>query len=707
MSNDKEKITRKLRAVMSADVKGYSVLMPYDKVTMEGNSMNLQKRFSILYIFFILSFLIISGCSSSILPINKNEPLPPIVKKHKSITLSGNMPGMQDTGVYLNSGDYYSILATGSIDMGAPKNFEKPEKGHFGHGRLIARIGEDGYFRPLYGRKAVLDLSAYSPGKLYLGIQVGSMSRKGEPNSPEYYDNIKGNFKVDIVVWEREDWVQVANLFDRMKEKDPSNKAIIDANEQANQYKAIVIARTKASEEIENTKKQLQELKVETLQIDQDTKTPVTDPETSNTDTAGQEKIKELETTLAELMKTVAQIDEMKAQLEEERKKTAQLSQELNEMDEREKVLLNRIEDGSKNPPVIVIAVPSDGQKTEGKVIQFSGVVEDDDGLTSMEIIINNKLFNKAANRGIKVVGEKKSPRRIHFNEKIPLENGVNQILIRAVDTEGLSANKSLTVHNVEKQRNIWAAVIGINEYQNTRKLRYAVNDAKEFHKLLIRHNKIPKENVTLLINQEATLANIRSSLGTQLKNKAGKEDMVIIYFAGHGATERDVMSPDGDGLEKYLLPYNADSNDLYSSALPMREISHILHRIRSERIIFIADACYSGAGGGRTVSFFDLRASISDTFLDRIVSGKGTIILTASGANEVSEESEKLGHGVFTYYLLEGLKGKADTDNDNLITVDEVYRYVSEHVPKATAQEQHPVKKGSVEGRLILGIIP
>jgi hypothetical protein len=55
---------------------------------------------------------------------------------------------------------------------------------------------------------------------------------------------------------------------------------------------------------------------------------------------------------------------------------------------------------------------------------------------------------------------------------------------------------------------------------------------------------------------------------------------------------------------------------------------------------------------------------------------------------------------------LIEGLKGSADYDGDGYITVDEAYRYVSEEVPKATEQEQHPVKKGSVEGQLILGIV-
>jgi len=122
--------------------------------------------------------------------------------------------------------------------------------------------------------------------------------------------------------------------------------------------------------------------------------------------------------------------------------------------------------------------------------------------------------------------------------------------------------------------------------------------------------------------------------------------------------------------------------------------------------LVFIADSCYSGGSGGRTIDITGIRASISDSFLDRIAADKGRVIITASGANEGSIENDHLGHGVFTYYLVEGLRGKADADRDGFITVDEVYRYVSGKVPSATGQEQHPVKKGTAERRLILGII-
>jgi uncharacterized caspase-like protein len=312
--------------------------------------------------------------------------------------------------------------------------------------------------------------------------------------------------------------------------------------------------------------------------------------------------------------------------------------------------------------------------------------------------------LRREGERGLSAVREE-LPRRLDFNERIPLEPGRNEIVVRAVGRDGLFSEKKLTLHRGEMQKNIWAVVVGVDSYPKAPPLKYAVEDAKAFQRYLMEQNKIPAENVTLLLNEDATLGKLRSVLGTHLKNKASKEDMVILYFAGHGATERDVMSPDGDGLEKYLLPYDADPKDLYASALPMREVSHIFQRIRAERLIFLVDACYSGASGGRTISSSGYRATISDAFLERITSGRGTIILTASGPNEVSAESDEYGHGVFTHFLLQGLQGDADSDRDGIITVDETFAYVSRHVPQATGQEQHPMKKGQVEGTLILGV--
>ena len=72
----------------------------------------------------------------------------------------------------------------------------------------------------------------------------------------------------------------------------------------------------------------------------------------------------------------------------------------------------------------------------------------------------------------------------------------------------------------------------------------------------------------------------------------------------------------------------------------------------------------------------------------------------------DIAEKGE-LEHGVFTDYLLEGLREAADSDKDGIITADTTHRYVSDAVPRATGQEQRPVKKGTVEGQLLLGLVP
>lgn len=250
----------------------------------------------------------------------------------------------------------------------------------------------------------------------------------------------------------------------------------------------------------------------------------------------------------------------------------------------------------------------------------------------------------------------------------------------------------------------MWAIIISINQYQKAQNLKYAVNDAQAFRGYLKDYVGIPDERIFYLANQDATKTRIESLLGTTIKRKASKDDTVIIFYAGHGAVEPDQSNLDGDGFEKYLLPHDADVEDLYSTSISMNNLRTIFMRIRSDRLIFIADTCYSGASGGRTMMATKTRANLSDTFYDRISKGKGRVIISSCSANEVSKEDDSLQHGIFSYYMLEGLKGRADQDKDGIITISELFSYISRKVPEASAQDQHPVKKGETQGELVIG---
>lgn len=358
-----------------------------------------------------------------------------------------------------------------------------------------------------------------------------------------------------------------------------------------------------------------------------------------------------------------------------------------------------------KAPPLIAIASPSDGSQVSVDRVTLVGAAASERGIARVDILVNGRSLTQRETRGIKVVPtELPNAATMDFSERIPLQDGQNVIVVTAIDRDSQRTTRTLTVTRLSDRGKIWAVVVGISKYQAVQSLRFADRDATAFHAYLRSQVGVPADHVTLLLNEQATLTNLKRTLGTELKRKAGEKDTVIIYYAGHGAPEAEASASDEDGLEKYVVPYDADPKDLYTTALPMREVETIFHRLAAERVIFINDSCYSGATAGRTFATASRRAVVSDSFLNRLSSGRGRVVLTASKASEVSEEREDLGHGVFTYYLLEGLRGKADADGDGIITVDEAYTYVSKQVAEATGQNQHPVKKGEVEGQLVLG---
>jgi uncharacterized caspase-like protein/uncharacterized protein YgiM (DUF1202 family) len=416
-------------------------------------------------------------------------------------------------------------------------------------------------------------------------------------------------------------------------------------------------------------------------------------------ETTANMKSSELSTMREHLQEEQAQREQAEKALRNFKQEMAHLQAKLDKMHESQV--------STKTPPAIALATPFDQQILKVDRVQLVGAAASDRGIARIEVRVNDELLARRQGRGVTVVSSKDSgPATLEFSESVPLREGENIITVAAYDGDQLASTRTLRVTREANRGQIWAVVIGISQYKTVRSLKYADKDAMAFRDYLTRNVGVTPNHMTVLINEQATLFNLKRSLGTELKRKAGPKDTVIIYYAGHGAPETDASSPDGDGMEKYLIPYDADPQDLYTTGLPMREVETIFHRLSAERVIFITDSCYSGATAGRTFSTAARRATLSDGFLTRLSKGKGRVVLTASRAGEVSEERDDLGHGVFTYYLLEGLQGKADMDGDGLITVDEAYSYLSTHVPQATGQNQHPVKKGEVEGQLILGRI-
>ncbi|MGD9004198.1 MAG: caspase family protein, partial [Desulfobacterales bacterium] len=631
------------------------------------------------------------------------------MKDFQRVVVYGNVRPWTKTKININKGDQILIIASGSVTTwpGHSHSVDLPP-----HRRLVMKIGKKGIASSAVGWNNQMLFRSTEEGLLMFCVRDwDSLDEKGRPvmevycrvSGCDYYADNRGHYQIEVFVFSDSAEDEIINTLKKIAEANPDDEELRSAIEvtlsDVYRYRILEIASTKASKEISQTKEMIKEIK-EQAKVNEPSQESISELKFSDSDN---KKIQELEQKLAKLTETLNELDKLKNELEEGRKQISVLSQELEEKEELERDLKSKLEHFENSPPVIVIASPKDNSEVTSKKATLYGVAKDDKGVTKLEVIIGNQVSHEPIVRDLKFA-EEPAPKRVEFNKTINLQTGINKIEIRATNSDNLVSKETIVVYRRELKKNIWAVIIGIDEYQHIRKLKYAVDDAQAFYRHFVNYMQLPQENIILLTNEQANLTKLRSTLGTYLKRKAGKEDTVFIYFAGHGSTEKDSMSPDGDGLTKYLLPCDAMPNDLYATALPMSEIKKIFDRIKSDRLIFICDACYSGASGGRTISLTGLRANISDVFLDRIVKGKGRVIITASGPNEVSSESDELQHGIFTYFLLKGLHGKADTDNDGLITVDELYKYVSIEVPDATNQEQHPVKKGSVEGQIVIG---
>ncbi len=671
------------------------------------------KSFSPIAIIFLL-FLFLGGCAGPVIRMPKT--LPSIVKEYKSFKLYAGMAGMYDTGVSVIKGDYVTLIPRGYIDVGGNNPILS---------RLLYRIGKKGYCNWDFYR---VDLSPKNTniinnGNIYLGYHGGyELDQYCEPPSSQlqFYRDDTGHYDIDIIVWEKEDPIQIADFLEAVLE-DPKNEILQRLVQGFKVRKKVLLAEEEAKKEVEEAQKALLALKEEKPPDGKEEEVQKGGPVSEG----GEEKLQEeAKQAIEDLKKKEAlgikdvQKEKQMAELTDKLQKALQSLKELEEMkkklaeqQEKEKQLMTRLEQveaeklkQSQNPPVIAIGTPKDGVNVDSEYVNLFGVVEHDKGIEKFEILVNQQLVGRKAHQGLKA-GPADS-KRIDFAERVRLREGKNEISVIAQDKDGLKTQKTISIQWVKKRDEVWAVVIGIDKYKNFPSLKYSANDARGFYRYLTEGNQVPKDHVWLLLDEEASLNKMRSVLGTQLRRNAGKDDMVIVYLAGHGATEKDTASPDGDGLEKYILPQDADPKDLYASAMPMSEVARIFARINSERLVFISDTCYSGATGGRTVPVMGMRANVSGAFWDRLSQGTGRVIITASDANEVSMEKDDLKHGVFTYYLLEALQGKGDLDGDGVITVDEVYRYVSMKVPQATYQEQHPVKKGEMKGQIVLGIV-
>lgn len=242
-----------------------------------------------------------------------------------------------------------------------------------------------------------------------------------------------------------------------------------------------------------------------------------------------------------------------------------------------------------------------------------------------------------------------------------------------------------------------FAAIIGVSRYQfhdaGLNDLQYADADSRSVRDFLLQPEGggFKASDIIYMENNGATTEAVRDAL-TRLLPRAAPNDLVFIYIASHG-------SPDPFEPRKlYFLMNDTKVANMPKTGLGMFELQEVLdHMVRAERVVVFIDACHSaGVAGPKLVTGRQLERienNVFNLYASRLYREAGRAVLTSSDVNEISEEGANWGggHGVFTWALLEGLRGAADANGDRVVTAGEVFNYVNRTVRRETNSRQNP----------------
>ena len=295
-------------------------------------------------------------------------------------------------------------------------------------------------------------------------------------------------------------------------------------------------------------------------------------------------------------------------------------------------------------------------------------------------------------NESVKIVaidqwGNKSKPKIV--NVKINIEETVV-----AENLEPLNPSNIRTKSSNEKI----AIIIGIENYSEAPKANYANLDAQYFFDYARKAFGVKKQNINLLINENATIVKTDKALSLWLKSKVKKNRSdLIIFFAGHGLASTD-------GKELYLLPQDGNPDRLERTALSRTDLFKEIIELNPKSVTMFLDTCYSGVSRDEQMLLASARpirivADEQDGIPDNFT------IFSASKLDQISSGLKEAKHGIFSYYLMKGLEGYADFNEDKKITNGELLAYMDENVSQKAAEqgrEQNPSLAGDPDNVLM-----
>lgn len=224
------------------------------------------------------------------------------------------------------------------------------------------------------------------------------------------------------------------------------------------------------------------------------------------------------------------------------------------------------------------------------------------------------------------------------------------------------------------------AVVVGIEQYRGKLPAAdYAANDARVMAGYLTAMLGYPEENVVLLLNDKAARTDLEKYFEAWLPNRVEKGDSVFVYFSGHGA-------PNPKTGKAFIVPYDGDPSFMDQTGYPLDRLYDRLAKLPAKEIVVVLDSCFSG-GGSRSVIAKGMRP-MRLVMENPVLAGGSTAVLAASSGEQTSSTYDQYRHGLLTYYLLRGLRGEADRDQNGAVDLTELFDYLKPQVERTARRE-------------------
>ncbi len=350
-----------------------------------------------------------------------------------------------------------------------------------------------------------------------------------------------------------------------------------------------------------------------------------------------------------------------------------------------------------KIPPDVRFISPGNHSRLKREAVTIEVEVSDyGSGIDAISLYHNGKIVPDSRRGGGKIVPKRSQSAAQIIRKKyqislVETETGENNFRLIATSKQGVDSNPAylnLYLEGVKKEATLWILAIGISAYANSvLDLDYAQSDAAAIASFFDKRkskSKLHKSvKVIEIYDKEATKEGISSAF--RELQQAKSEDVILIYLAGHG---------DMSGKDWYFVPhdliYPEDSSRLKDDGISRSELERWITDIPAKKIVVLVDACKSGA-------MLASRGYEDRKALMRLSRSTGVSMVASTTESQYAYEVPELGHGIFTYAILEGLtKFKADYSGDSNISVGELILYLNNQLPILTehyrSQAQYPV---------------